>query len=154
MVDKSGGRNKEHNIWHGYIWPSPDIEEMTLKLHCHFHGFVFHSTPAHQEQTAAWGATVSSGHAQFLGIPCPYCRIKVQEFVLSRGCLLGALLHLWLLALRLKQFVPADLVQDSWSDGDAWGMVFCSPVCSPSSWGCRTVLNILWLPCALFCLIR
>lgn len=50
---------------------------MTLKLQCRFRGFVFHSTPAHQKQTAAWGATVSSGHAVFLGMPRPYCRLKI-----------------------------------------------------------------------------
>lgn len=37
-----------------------------MKLLCYFHGTVFHSTPAHQKHTPAWGAIVSSGYALFL----------------------------------------------------------------------------------------
>lgn len=50
---------------------------MTMKLQCYFHGTIFHSTPAHQKRTPAWGAIVSSGYALFLGMPRPYCRLKV-----------------------------------------------------------------------------
>lgn len=77
MLGRSGGRNKKHHLLLGYIRPSPDREEMAMKLQCYFHGTVCHSTPAHQKHTLAWEAIMSSGYVLFLGASHPYCKLKV-----------------------------------------------------------------------------